>query len=93
MRGRAQSHDTLPWSKSTPNLPSCYPGYIPRCKTWKCLKDGEKAELLLDEATMVRSAEEQEPSKGSRDCSSGTALVHIAELRSVTCQKPIQNEF
>lgn len=41
---------------------------------------------LLDEATMVSSAEEQDPSKGSGDCSSGTVLMHIAELRPVSCQ-------
>lgn len=29
---------------------------------------------------------EQEPSKGSGDHSSGTALMHIAQLRPMTCQ-------
>lgn len=41
---------------------------------------------LPDEGTMVSSAEEQKPTKGGGDCSSGTALMHIAELRPVTCQ-------
>lgn len=41
---------------------------------------------LLDEATLVSADEEQESNKGHGDCSSGTALMHIVELRLETCQ-------
>lgn len=42
---------------------------------------------LPNEATEVaKSRLEQEPSRRSGDHSSGTALMHIAQLRPMTCQ-------